>query len=172
MRQRSQMRNSQRGSTLVMFTLMWPVLLLLVGLAIDRTMLFIVEAKLSAAVDGAALGAGRLLGTNANTVEIAREFLFANFPTGYWKSYNLNPNITATTVLSTHTITVNANVTVPVLFMRMFGPSANIVYASAVATRRDTRIVLVLDRSGSMVGIGTDRVRQQRHCGVPHHAAL
>ena len=41
-------------------------------------MLYIVQAKLSAAVDGAALGAGRLLGTQANPQEIAGEFLRAN----------------------------------------------------------------------------------------------
>ena len=47
----------------------------LVGLAFDGTKLYIVQAKLSEAVDGAALGSGRLLGTVANTTEIAGEFL-------------------------------------------------------------------------------------------------
>ena len=57
------------------------VLIPLVGLAIDGSRLYIVQAKLASAVDGAALGAGRLLGTTANTTEIAGEFLNANFPT-------------------------------------------------------------------------------------------
>ena len=135
---------------MIMFTLMFPVLMMMVGLAIDRTMLFIVEAKLDSAVDGAALGAGRLLGTNANTPEIANEFLSANFPAGYWGSYALTPAITSTNVLSLHTISVGATVKVPLLFMRVFGPGYNSVAAYAQATRRDSRIVLVLDRSGSM----------------------
>src|SRR5580700_7917053 len=142
--------NRRRGSVMVMFTLMLPVLMMMVGLAVDRTMLFIVEAKLDAAVDGAALGAGRLLGTNANTPEIAGEFLAANFPASYWGSYALTPTITSTNVLSLHTISVGASVKVPLLFMRMFGPGYNSVTAFSQATRRDSRIVMVLDRSGSM----------------------
>jgi Flp pilus assembly protein TadG len=147
-----QSQNRRRGQVMIMFTLMLPVLLMMVGLAIDRTMLFIVEAKLDSAVDGAALGAGRLLGTNANTPEIAGEFLSANFPASYWGSYSLTPTITSTDVLSLHTISVGATVRVPLLFMRMFGPGYSTVASYAQATRRDSRIVMVLDRSGSMSG--------------------
>src|SRR5205807_4232204 len=144
---------ARRGSTLVLFTLMLPLLLIpIVGLAIDGTMLYIVQAKLSAACDGAALGAGRLLGTPANTAEIAGEFLTANFPAGYWGSYNITPKIQVATTLSTHTITVSATVDVPLLFMRIYGHDHSPVAASAVATRRDTRVELVLDRSNSMKG--------------------
>jgi Flp pilus assembly protein TadG len=143
-------KNKRRGSVMVLFTLMLPLLLMMTGLAVDRTMLFIVEAKLDSATDGAALGAGRLLGTNANTVEIAGEFLKANFPPGYWGSYGLTPTITAVDLLSTHTVNVAATVNVPLLFMRILGPGYNTVASSAQATRRDSRIVVVLDRSGSM----------------------
>ncbi len=122
----------------------------LVGLAIDGTMLFIVQAKLSSACDGAVLGAGRLLGTSANTTEIAGEFLNVNFPAGYWSANNLQSNITSTDSFGTHTITISATVTVPLMFMRILGRSSSNVGAYAVATRKDTRVVLVLDRSGSM----------------------
>jgi Flp pilus assembly protein TadG len=138
---------------MVLFTTMLPTLLLpVVGLAIDGSRLYIVQAKLAGAVDGAALGAGRLLGTTANTVEIAGEFLNANFPAGFWGTTNLTPNITYSKTITTNTITVSATVSTPLLFMRMFGQSVSSVAASAVATRRETRIELVLDRSGSMVG--------------------
>src|SRR4051812_18881194 len=114
-------KRGRRGATLVLYTLMLPLVLIpMVGLAIDGTMLYIVQAKLSTAADGAALGAGRLLGTPANTAEIAGEFLNANFPPGYWGSYNLVPSIQATTSFSTHTISVSAKVDVPLLFMRIF----------------------------------------------------
>ncbi len=152
MRSGFQSNNRRRGQVMIMFTLMLPVLLMMVGLAVDRTMLFIVEAKLDAAVDGAALGAGRLLGTNANTSEIAGEFLTANFPASYWGSYAFTPTITSTDVLSLHTISVGASVKVPLLFMRIFGPGYNSVTSFAQSTRRDSRIVIVLDRSGSMAG--------------------
>ncbi|MGP8247080.1 MAG: pilus assembly protein TadG-related protein [Bryobacteraceae bacterium] len=158
-------QSRQRGSAMIMFTLSLPVLLGLIGLAVDRTILFVVEAKLSAAVDGAALGAGRLLGTNANTTQIAADFLKADFcgsscsytgPTGYWGSYNLTPNITFTNSLGTYTISINASVTVPLLFLRtvpeLVPQTATTVYASATAVRRAVRTIMVLDRSGSMSG--------------------
>jgi len=144
-------KRQTRGSLLVLMIMMIPLFLIpLVGLAIDGTMLFIVQGKLSSAADGAVLGAGRLLGTTANTTEIAGEFMNVNFPAGYWGATNLQSNITATDVLGTHTITVSATVQVPLLFMRILGRATSTVGAYAQATRRDTRVVLVLDRSGSM----------------------
>lgn len=143
-------RNSRRGSALILFTLLMPTLMLMVGMAVDFTIVWIVEAKLSEAVDGAALGSGRLLGTQADTDEIATEFLEANFPTGYWGSYDLTPHISSTTVFSTHTINVAATVNVPLLFGRILHWDHFPVSATAVATRRDTRVELVLDRSASM----------------------
>jgi Flp pilus assembly protein TadG len=136
---------------MVLFTLMLPAVLIpLVGLAIDGSRLYIVQAKLSSAVDGAALGSGRLLGTDANTTEIAGEFLDANFPTGFWGTTNLTPNITYTSSFTAHTITISATVNVPLLFMWIFGWNHSTVASSAVATRKETRVEMVIDRSGSM----------------------
>ena len=144
------------GLAMVLFTTMLPTLLIpLVGLAIDGSRLYIVQAQLASAVDGAALGAGRLLGTTANTTEIAGEFLNANFPTGFWGSTNLTPNITATSSFTTHTITVSATVNVPLLFMRIFGSNHSMVAASAIATRKETRVEMVIDRSGSMTELSS-----------------
>ena len=143
----------RRGSAIVLFTTMLPTLLIpLVGLAIDGSRLYIVQAKLSCAVDGAALGSGRLLGTTANTTEIAGEFLNANFPSGFWGTSNLQPSIAFTKTFIMNKITVSATVDVPLLFMRIFGQSRSTVAASAVATRKETRVVLVIDRSGTMSG--------------------
>ena len=143
----------KRGSTLVLFTLMMPTVLIpMVGLGIDATMLYIVQAKLAAATDGAALGAGRLLGTLANPAEIAGEFLAVNFPTnatGFWGAYSLTPTITYTAGI-TKTITVSATARVPLLFTRIFGKTNSLVSAVSVATRSDSRVVVVIDRSGSM----------------------
>jgi len=134
----------------MLFILTLPVVLGLIGLAVDGTILYVVEAKLSASVDGAALGAGRLVGTDANTAEIANEFLRANFPTGYWSSFNLQTSATSTVSSGLTTVTVNASVQVPLIFLRMFNLTSATVYGNAVATRRVARVVLVLDRSGSM----------------------
>jgi hypothetical protein len=139
----------------------------LVGLAIDLTMLYIVQAKLSGAVDGAALGAGRLLGTQANIEEIATEFLRANFPQNpkYWGSTLSDPAPGEIHYwkpsLNTHQIDITAHATTPLLFLRIIQAAPALVTATATATRRDTRVVVVLDRSYSMY-LGTDPVTHGR----------
>jgi len=153
-----QRSNNKRGAILMLMTVMLPFLLIPVaGLAIDATIIHIVQTKLQAAVDAAALGSGRLLGTPANITEIAGEFFSANFTVGargFWgatlpTSGGANPNITYTTGI-TKTITVNAHAQVPTLFMRVMGFQAATVSAIGQASRRDARVVFVLDRSGSM----------------------
>jgi hypothetical protein len=138
---------------MVMFTLMLPTVIVpLVGLGIDVTMLYIVQAKLSAAVDAAALGAGRLLGTQADPAEITGEFLKANFQTkkgGFWGADNLKPTVKVT-LGTTKKIHIDASVEVPLLFSRIFGQPKAMVTASGESTRRDSRLVVVIDRSGSM----------------------
>src|SRR5215471_10728300 len=145
---------SQRGSALILFTLMLPTLLIpLVGLGIDATMCYIVQARLGEAVDGAALGAGRLLGTSVDPAEIAGEFLNANFRTdgtaGFWGANTMTKTITYTPGI-TKTVAVDAQVRVPLLFARIFGQTYAIVSAAGTAQRTDTRVILVLDRSLSL----------------------
>ncbi|HEY3834957.1 MAG TPA: pilus assembly protein [Bryobacteraceae bacterium] len=142
---------SRRGAAMILYTVLLPTLLLFCGLAIDLSILYVVQTRLSAAVDGAALGAGRLLGSSANTNEIANEFLNANYPAGYWGTTNLTPNISVTTNASLHTIVVTASVQAPLLFLRILRQNNCTVAATATAVRRDVRIELVLDRSYSMV---------------------
>ena len=158
----------QRGNILVFLTLALPFFVGLVGLGIDATMCYIVQTELSAAVDGAALGAGRLISAYNNPTsdaDIAGEFLNANFrigQSGFWGAYNLTPTVTVTTGI-TKTVTVTATVNVPLLFMRLLHHDAATVGATATATRRDARIEVVIDRSGSMSyddGSGTSKVIQ------------
>jgi hypothetical protein len=142
----------------MLMTVMLPFLLIPVaGLAIDATIIHIVQTKLQAAVDAAALGAGRLLGTQANVTEIAGEFFAANFTVGnrgFWNSTlpnagPTNPKIDYVNGV-TQTITVNAKANVPTLFMRVLGFQSAQVSAVGTASRRAARVVFVLDRSGSM----------------------
>ncbi|SPE31540.1 conserved exported hypothetical protein [Candidatus Sulfopaludibacter sp. SbA3] len=150
----------QRGSILMFLTFAIPfVLIPLVGLAIDATMLRITQARLSAAVDGAVLGAGRLLGTSADPAAVATEFVKANFQagvigtstaaTGFWGANNLVVTPTYTPGI-TQTISINATADIPLLFSRILGQASAPVAAAGTATRTQTRIMLVIDRSGSM----------------------
>ena len=155
--QRSTRSNSKRGVIIMLLSVMMPFLLIpVVGLAIDATIIHIVQTKLQGAVDAAALGAGRLLGTSANATEIAGEFFNANFTVGangFWGATlpnpSTNPSISVVTGV-TKSVTVNAMASVPTLFMRILGFNSAQVSAVGQATRRDARFVFVLDRSGSM----------------------
>ncbi|SPE31536.1 conserved exported hypothetical protein [Candidatus Sulfopaludibacter sp. SbA3] len=148
---RSRMR--QRGSIMIFVLVALPMMLIpLVGLAIDATMLRIVQARLSAAVDGAALGTGRLLGTSADPSSISKEFVKASFQTGgsgFWGASNLQ-------IYPTYTPGIIATADVPLLFSRIFGQQTATVSAAGTATRTDSRIELVIDRSGSMTAVQSD----------------
>ncbi len=154
MRLSSKRRSRQSGSVLILVTLMLPTLLLpLAGLAIDASICRLVQLRLQAAVDGAVLGAGRLLGSPADPQTLAGEFLAANFRTdlsaGTWGAHDLASNIVYTPGI-TKRIDVNATAQVPTLFMRIMGFTTATVAAGGSATRSDSRVVFVIDRSGSM----------------------
>jgi hypothetical protein len=144
---------------MILFTLMlMTVVIPLAGLAIDLTIMYIVQAKLWEAVDGAGLEAGRLIGTTSGSIQsLAVQACQANFPSGYWAS---GP-VTCTAVYNPgnvsngykYTVDVSASVTAPTLFMKVFQVPGVIVSSSAEASRRPTRVVMVLDRSGSMAAL-------------------
>jgi len=135
MHQASLLRSSQRGSAMLLYTAMAGVLVLLVGLAIDVTMLHIAQGQLQSAVDGAATGAVRLTGSDANQTEIANEFVKANLPSGYWWTNNLTvSNAVVTNTSATSVANVSASVQVPTLFMRWLGITSNTVAAAGSAT--------------------------------------
>ena len=166
----SRSRRRQSGVAMIWYSLMLCTLMLpIMGIAVDLTILYTVQARLSAAVDGAALGAGRLLGTSTGsasgpTEKMAGEFFLANFPAGYWSTpaltsageslNNSSPNTYGIVMTSpapgSFQINVTANVQVPLIFARIFSVSSAAVGTSATATRRSSRIIYVLDRSGSM----------------------
>jgi Flp pilus assembly protein TadG len=139
-----------------------PLLIGLVGLAIDGTMCYIVQAQLGAAVDGAALGTGRMLTgvtTDAQATDIAMAFMNANFRTslpGLWGSQIVGtPTIVSQAATSdiTKSVQISATANVPLLFMRILHFNAAAAGANGTATRRDARIEVILDRSGSMVNV-------------------
>ncbi|WP_315980604.1 pilus assembly protein TadG-related protein [Aliamphritea spongicola] len=70
-----------RGTVLVLMTIALPVLLAIVGLAVDSARAYGVKAKLSAAVDAASLAAARAIsGGEASARSAANKYFDANFP--------------------------------------------------------------------------------------------
>src|SRR5579862_1177647 len=124
-----------RGSIALLYTMMLFVLVPIIGLAVDVTLLYIVQGQLQIAVDGAANGAVRLVGSNANETEISTEFVNANMPRGYWWGNNLTvTNAVVTSGSTTNVANISARVQVPTLFMRWLGQNSSTVSASGTAT--------------------------------------
>jgi Mg-chelatase subunit ChlD len=136
-----------------------------IGLAVDVGTIYMIKARLSAAVDGAALAAGRsvnlaadLATAQSQAVSTAQQFFQANFPTGYLNTEN-TPSITANLTQATDAngnpsgvlnIQVTATATAPTYFMNVFDIHNIPVASSGTASRRGLVLMLVLDQSSSM----------------------
>jgi Flp pilus assembly protein TadG len=156
-KQRLALRHRPRGASLILFTFVAVLVVIpMIGLAIDGAIGFWIKAKLSAAVDAAALAAGRNPTANATTT--VQQYVYANFPSGWLgTTYSVAPNAVVTNPnLATRQITVTASVSVPLRFMPVLGFKQSTISAIAVSSRRNMNIVLVLDRSNSMNITGPD----------------
>jgi Flp pilus assembly protein TadG len=132
----------------------------IVGLGIDGGMAFLVKSRVGAALDSAALAAGRsvVLGTDVASAQTAAQaaavaFFNGNFPPGAMNTDSAHRTVTATLTPQnngTLTISVAGSVTVPTYFMRMVGINSVTVAGRGTATRRNLVMMLVLDKSSSM----------------------
>src|ERR1700683_964982 len=95
-------RKNQRGMAIFFYATMLIFVVGCVGLAVDVGTIYMIRARLVAAVDAAALAAGRSVNlantvaqatTNATTT--ANQFFSANFPSGYFNSLG-SPTVTPT----------------------------------------------------------------------------
>jgi Flp pilus assembly protein TadG len=162
---RKRNRQKQRGSALLLHAVMLIGTVGMVGLAVDVGTIYMIKARLSAAVDAAALAAGRSVNL-ANTVAqaqtqataAAHQFFNANFPAGFLNSIG-TPIVTPTFTQETDgngnpsgvlDISVSASAQAPTYFMNIFTIPSVTVAASSTASRRGLVLVLVLDQSSSM----------------------
>jgi Flp pilus assembly protein TadG len=142
-----------RGIAVLLTSVMLVGALTAVGLAIDVGMMYAIKTKLSAAVDAAALAGARAVGTTPATA--AQSYFNANMPTGYMLATGISATTPApTTSGNITTMTVSAQATLPLLFLRALGPTTDIK-VSATAQRRRLNLVMVLDASGSMGNAAT-----------------
>ncbi len=158
----AQRSNREQGIALILTSLATVFLSLFAGLAVDATLLMVVEGRLSAAVDAAALGAGRSLNlgstpAEANTyaAQAGQAFFMANFPQGYMGVAPFTPSSAVTSTFSLGAngvvnIAVSASISAPVYFMRLAGFTAAPLTATGTASRRGLVMMMVLDISGSM----------------------
>jgi Flp pilus assembly protein TadG len=159
---RSDKTQDRRGIAIFVSCIILALAIPMLGLSIDATVLYVVKSRLQGAVDGAALAAAQSLarGTNdsqqiSSAQNAAATYVMLNYPSGYFFTTNVRC-VPATdvsvdeTVAHQRTITVNAYVTVPTIFMRWLNINSTNVNASATTIRRDVNIAMVVDRSGSL----------------------
>jgi Flp pilus assembly protein TadG len=161
--QRRQLR--ERGIAVIFYATMLIFVVGCVGMAVDVGCMYMIKARLSSAVDAAALAAGRSVNlanniatarTNATTA--ANQFFAANFPTGYFNSLGsptVNPTFTEETDANGNPsgvldISVSASVSAPTYFMNVFNIHNITVGSNGTASRRGLVLMLVLDQSSSM----------------------
>ncbi len=151
----------ERGVALVLFVfLMMSVVIPLVGLAVDGSVLYWLQVRLSSAVDSAALATCRSLSVgltlaaqNTAATQTGQQYFAANFSNGFLGT-SVTGGVPTINIVqaSAHvrTATVQANIVAPTYFMQIVGYRTVKLYAQGQASRRDANVVLVLDRSGSM----------------------
>ncbi|MBV9083187.1 MAG: VWA domain-containing protein [Acidobacteriaceae bacterium] len=162
-------RRAERGASLVLFLYScFFVLFPFMSFGFDWSILYWTKARLSSAIDAAALAAARSLTvdqtgasqTGAAAV-VAQKYLNANFPPGLmgitvnFDGTNANNfQVVDDSTYKTHTVIMKASATVPLFFARMIGKSTGVVASAGQATRRDLNLMLVLDRTGSIQQAG------------------
>jgi Mg-chelatase subunit ChlD len=132
------------------------------GFAVDTGLMYLTQTRLQAAVDFACVAGARALSRGADdqaqrtgAEATANSYFGANFPTGYLASRNLRLTSTAA-IDSTYmrSVTTSAIIDVPYVFMRVFRFDHTTLSATAKATRRDVNVMIVMDRSRSLVDSG------------------
>ena len=145
-------RRDDRGTAVVFVATSILVLAAAAGFAFDTGRGYMVKARLSQAVDAAALAGGRSItpgGGGGYAAQIDKYFK-ANFPDGYMGATVDGPIIGVSG--GNTTITVSATADIPPTLMKALSADSIRVSARAQVTRaiRGLEVALVLDNSGSM----------------------
>jgi Flp pilus assembly protein TadG len=142
------------GQILLTFTILLPILLLFVGLALDFGLAYVTKASLSKAVDSAALQGMRNINQGtATATRIAQSAFNVNYGSGIGR--NTNPPVVniafSTDANNNAVVNVTATATINTFFLGLLSGYKTLnINATAQATRPQLIMSLVLDRSGSM----------------------
>lgn len=142
-----------RGSVLTWAAFLMVPLLGFVGIGVDSARGYMVRARLSQALDSAALAAGRWAYSTTKAQEEANMVFKANFPSGYMDATVSGPTFTFTNAgTGNDIITVSGSATLPTYFVHLLGVSNFTVSTSAEVTRRTVYmdVAISIDVSGSM----------------------
>ena len=148
------LRRFECAQIFMLFALSLPVLILFMGLGVDFGFAFVTRARLSKAVDAAALAAMRNISqgqTQATTV--AQSAFNTNYGSGAGRDFSPPVFKVAITTDASNNAVVNvsATATIKTSFLRLLSGFQTLQISSyAQATRPKLIMSLVLDKSGSM----------------------
>lgn len=119
------------------------------GLATDAARGYMVKARLSQALDAAALAGGRAMFSPTRDAQI-QMFFQANFPPGFMGANVTGPNINVNS--DSTVISLDATAQIDTTFMRVLGFQTLNVGSATEVTRETqyTDIIIAMDMSGSM----------------------
>lgn len=139
----------RRGMVAAITAMLVIPLVLAIGLAVDTSRMFLVRAKLSQAVDAAALAAGQAVDLASVTADAQRIFA-VNYPDSYMGAGVDQPEVNYDE--DTGTVEVVARTELPTMFMRLANVDTLDVEARALVVREQTglELALVLDMTTSM----------------------
>jgi Flp pilus assembly protein TadG len=122
------------------------------GLAVDTSRGYLMKARLSSALDSAALAGGRAMHDPALRDEMVNRFFAANFPANYMGATITGPTITIDNV--NNTITLDASAEMSSSLMQVLGvDTMNVAGTTEVKlSSRNVEVALVVDVTGSMAG--------------------
>jgi Flp pilus assembly protein TadG len=143
----------ERGAVLVFTAITMVALLAFLGLALDTARGYVTRARLSRAVDAAALGGARALRQGQNVATARAQALAA--ANGVSASGGASLSISfGVNAEQENTVHVSASQTVPTLFMRILDHNSMTVGSQALAAVPPLDIAFVLDQSGSLATEG------------------
>ena len=151
-------RNDERGSIAIMFGLMIMVVMSLAGLALDYSRILLARHALNDAADAAGIAVGRAMVdgkvTRAEAIKIG-EIYFAENAKGVMKVGGLVPLPSITSDEATSTVTVTAQIDLPMTLMAIAGfKKMTIPTASTVAyDAKDLEVGMALDITGSLTEV-------------------
>jgi Flp pilus assembly protein TadG len=162
---------NERGAVAIYFGLSAIVFVGVAGLAVDAARGYLIKARLSEAIDAAALAGGKALQNDTgNTHSVVTNdvlaFFNANFPNGAMGANVAVPTITVDS--NSTSVTVSSNARIPTTLMRLLGFNNMLMTASAQVARAATGldVVMSFDNSGSMgdtiSGDTQTKIEQQR----------
>lgn len=148
--------NHQTGVVAVAFGIMIPVVIGAVGLSVDMAQAYLVKARLSSALDAAALAAAASGSDDEDEIQDKVDaFMEANYPEG-----RIGSKVDVDVSLDGNELTVTATARLNTSFMKVFGYDELDIDAETIVQRevRGLEVVMVLDNTGSMTtdnNIGT-----------------